>query len=415
MKIQLISNGDRKAINDPNITINPLSSPQSLDEFEVNIIDLSTPSLWRASAYNKNKAIDSINDFRSIQQMVDRKKKAYILYVLPENGDFYFYCPSGVIGIRNETKPLKDCLKLVSLNISQILPSSIKEESAPTIVFEKTKTKIGEFEYRANFHLEQLYYQGWSELSLSIDSKKITVIGLCRIFLTTLQILESEEKLINFIKFLFPPAEDEPEWAKDIHVLNDEELEQTIESKKQEIALLEEEIEVANSKKRENARIKSILYTNGDQLVEVVFEILEKLLSCDLSTFEDEKEWDFLIQKDNYTLIGEIKGVTSNIKNEHISQLEVHYHHYMDILEEKGVKENVHQILIMNPFKNKLLSEREPVAEKQIDLATRNGSLIVETKTLLKLYEKFVAGDIDVAGCERLFTEKTGLLKESDF
>ena len=33
----------------------------------------------------------------------------------------------------------------------------------------------------------------------------------------------------------------------------------------------------------------------------------------------------------------------------------------------------------------------------------------------LKLFEKFVAGDIDVPACEKLFVEKTGLLKETDF
>ena len=291
MKIQLISNGDRKAINDPNITINPLSSPQSLDEFEVNIIDLSTPSLWRASAYNKNKAIDSINDFRSIQQMVDRKRKAYVFYVLPVNEIFYFYRPEHMIGINEYQQPLKDCLRLVSYNISQILPSS-RNDGSPTLIYEKTITKINEKDYEASFYFENFFYYGWSDIASSIAGKD-TIIAFNKVCLTTLQILESQEKLTNFINYFFPPKEDEPEWAKDIHVLNDEELEQTIESKKQEIALLEEEIEVANSKKRENARIKSILYTNGDQLVEVVFEILEKLLSCDLSTFEDKKNLSF--------------------------------------------------------------------------------------------------------------------------
>lgn len=408
MKIQLISNGDHKAINDPNIMINSLRSPWSLDEFDVNIIDLSTPSLWRSPTQNMD-AIYSINDFISLKQMVERKAKTSVVYVLPANEHFYFYSSPTMPSRQDYKILLKDCLSPMLSIVCKVLPYSIGTGS---LFYENTITAINGIGYDANFYFDDFL----RPITKSIKSLKVTTVEYCEtIFLTTLQILESEEKLINFIKFLFPPTEDEPEWAKDIHVLNDEELEQTIESKKQEIALLEEEIEVANSKKRENARIKSILYTNGDQLVEVVFEILEKLLSCDLSTFEDEKEWDFLIQKDNYTLIGEIKGVTSNIKNEHISQLEVHYHHYMDILEEKGVKENVHQILIMNPFKNKPLSEREPVAEKQIELANRNGCLMIETATLLKLYEKFVVGSIDVSGCEKLFTEKTGLLEESDF
>lgn len=421
MKIQLISNGDRKAINDPNITINPLSSPQSLDEFEVNIIDLSTPSLWCASAYNKNKAIDSINDFRSIQQMVDRKHKAFILYVLPANVDFDFYSKE-ICGIdKIKIKPLKDCLELVSLNISRILPSSLNKFS-PKIFYENTRTKIEKIEYEANFCFDDLQtYDCWAynieKYSESIDSKKTTTIRLYRnIFLTTLQILESQKKLTNFINNLFvSPSEDEPEWVKNIAVLNDKELEQTIESKAQEIEQLKKEIEDLNSEKQENARIKSMLYTSGDKLVEVVFSILQKLLSYDLSEFVDEKREDFLIRKDGYTLIGEIKGVGSNIKNEHISQLELHYQSYKDELVEKGENENVHQILVVNPFRSKPLSERDPVNDKQIELANRNGCLMIETATLLKLYEKFVAGSIDVSGCEKLFTEKTGLLSDSDF
>ena len=413
MKIQLISNGDHKAINDPNITINPLSSPRSLDEFDVDIIDLSTPSLWHSSineSLNPN-TIYSINDLKSIQQMVDRKRKAVVLYLFPANENWFFNYSSKEVCNNDYRKPIKDCLRSLSSIVSKAaLPLSINY--TPVLIYENTTTAFGKFQYKASFYFEKFLHY----ITKSIDSEKVTTVVLSNnIFLTTLQILESQEKLTNFINCSFLPKEEEPEWVKNIAVLNDKELEQTIESKAQEIEQLKKEIEVANSKKRENARIKSILYTNGDQLVEVVFEILEKLLSCDLSTFEDEKKEDFCIRKDNYTLVGEIKGVTSNIKNEHLGQLEHHYQEYMDELEEKGVKENVHPILIMNPFKTKPLSEREPVTEKQINLAIRNGSLIVETKTLLKLYEKFVAGDIDVAGCERLFTEKTGLLEESDF
>ena len=418
MKIQLISNGDHKAINDPNITINPLSSPQSLDEFEVDIIDLSTPSLWRAGADN-NKAIDSVNDFISIQQMVDRKHKAFILYVLPSNVDFDFYSKemSGSYKIR----PLKDCLELVSLNISRVLPSSLNKFS-PKIFYENTRTKIEKIEYEANFCFDDLpTYDCWAynieKYTESIGSKKTTTIRLYRnIFLTTLQILESQEKLTNFINDLFvSPSEDEPEWVKNITVLNDKELDKTIELKTKEIERLKKEIEDLNSEKQENARIKSILYTNGKELVDVVFIILQKLLSCNLSEFVDEKKEDFLIKKDAYTLVGEIKGVTSNIKSEHISQLELHYQSYIDELAEKRQNENVHQILVVNPFRTKPLSERDPVNDKQIELAKRNGCLMIETATLLKLYEKFVAGNIDVSGCEKLFTEKIGLLEESDF
>ena len=97
-------------------------------------------------------------------------------------------------------------------------------------------------------------------------------------------------------------------------------------------------------KLKENLRYKSILYSNGDDLVRVVFEILENILDCDLSKFEDIKKEDFLIKKDNYTFIGEIKGVTSNVKNEHISQVDVHYQKYMDKLNEEKIQERVKEL-----------------------------------------------------------------------
>ncbi|MBO7554518.1 MAG: hypothetical protein J6T41_00900, partial [Neisseriaceae bacterium] len=59
-------------------------------------------------------------------------------------------------------------------------------------------------------------------------------------------------------------------------------------------------------------------------------------------------------------------------------------------------------------------NERDPVHETQINLAKRNKCLIIETKTLLKLYEKFVAGEIKAEDCEKLFTEKYGLLQDDD-
>ena len=147
----------------------------------------------------------------------------------------------------------------------------------------------------------------------------------------------------------------------------------------------------------------------------IVFEILEQLLDCDLSDFVDEKREDFLIKKESCTLIGEIKGVTSNIKNEHISQVDVHYQGYMGRLQEENLSENMHQLLIMNPFRNKEPSQREPVHEQQIALAERNGCLLIETITLLHIFEKFLAGSISSEQCIAIFSNHTGLLKESDF
>ena len=65
----------------------------------------------------------------------------------------------------------------------------------------------------------------------------------------------------------------------------------------------------------------------------------------------------------------------------------------------------------MNHQKNKALDMREPVHEKQINLAKRNGSLIVETITLLKLFERYIAGNITREECLELLKTNIGLLE----
>lgn len=111
------------------------------------------------------------------------------------------------------------------------------------------------------------------------------------------------------------------------------------------------------------------------------------------------------------TFIGEIKGVTSNIKNENISQLDVHYQGYMDKLESGGKFENVKALLIMDHQRTHKLDERQPVHINQINLANRNGSLIIETYTLLKLFEDFLSGIITKDNIVELFIKNEGLLK----
>ena len=155
---------------------------------------------------------------------------------------------------------------------------------------------------------------------------------------------------------------------------------------------------------------KSVLITNGNELVDVVFEILEKMLNCDLSNFKDEKKEDFLIRLSDITFIGEIKGVTSNVKNEHISQVDVHYQSYVDKLQEDGITENIKQILIINPFRTKELSNRDEVHENQIKLAKRNECLVITTETLLYIFERFLKNELDTEHIIKAFTNNIGIL-----
>ena len=296
--------------------------------------------------------------------------------------------------------------------MSSLIPNA---QSIAPVIYERTCTKLNGAEYAADFYFdteEQV-------ISESVRSKKATTILLdsSGIYATTLNISDSVELLMNFLSLLFENQSRSPVpvWMDDIVILDDATQKAIIDNCQNEIRNAESKINSANQKLAENAKYKSILYTNGSELVEVIFSILGQILDCDLSGFIDEKKEDFLIRKPKCTLIGEIKGVTSNVKNEHVSQVDVHYQGYIDKLSDEKRDENVHQLLIINPFRTKPISEREPVHEQQISLAKRNGCLIIETITLLHIFEKFVNAAISSEQCIAIFSSHSGLLKLNDF
>lgn len=408
MKIQLITSRQIQKQDYPNITISEFDKPLALDDFDVDIIDLNSDKFWRTKE-QAFKTIDCFADFASIQSMVTHRARAAVVYCLPQ--DLMFLSYDYIEGSYKKRTRLKDIIPFLSLMIRSSYPMSMW---FPTILYEKTQTMIDTRTYGADFYFEE----NLNSCTSSELSQKTTTVKCGEfIYLSTLDIFASEEHLIGFLDAILPKREREaaPPWMESVEFFDDHAQKVNIASNNAIIEEAQAAIENAKSRLAENMYYKSILYTNGNELVEVVFSILEKLLACDLSVFVDEKKEDFLIKTDAYTLIGEIKGVTSNIKYENISQIEMHYRGYMDKLVEEGRHENLHQVLIMNPFRNKPISEREPVHKAQIDLAERNDCLIIETITLLKLYEKFLSGVIDVPFCEKLFTGKTGLLKETDF
>lgn len=219
--------------------------------------------------------------------------------------------------------------------------------------------------------------------------------------------------LINYLDYIkvIELKESCPQWIRNYKFFNDITQEKLIQDNKKIIEDCNDIIDTSNKQLETNNRYKSILYTNGTELVSVVFDMLEKMLQCDLSKFEDEKKEDFLIQLGSITFIGEIKGVTSNIKNEHISQLDVHYQGYLDRMLQESKKENVKSLLIINHQRLNENTKRQPVHENQIKLAERNESLIIETSTFLRLFELFLCKNKNSEDIIKLFSSEIGLLK----
>lgn len=390
--------------------ISKLGEIQALDDFEICIIDLNNEYLWRNRGTD-TKTINNINDLRTIKSAITNSKKAIILIAFPQNENFryyYTYVSSG----QDYTKSNK--LKDIQTNIKEILNNNLIDLAGCITSYEKTVTNIDNQSVNADFNFCSIEKSGFESITFSKNSNKITTIKKDSILITTLDILEKETYLKAFIKEYCTKKhkdEDIPDWIIDINFFNDVQLEEDKNSNNEKIQKLKDKNIKIEEQLKKNLEYKSILYTNGDELVKVVLEILDEILEYDSSEFVDEKREDFLIKKEDITFVGEIKGLSSAVKNENVSQLDVHVQSYLDKLQQEGTEEKVKGLLIINHQRNKPIEERQGVHEHQIKLATRNESLIIETITLLKIYEKYKLGDMTKEECKKIFKDNIGLLE----
>lgn len=381
------------------MVINTFHDAQSLDEFEINIVNLNSEVIWRNTGDNK-ETINDKKDFISLSSMIQNSSTTEIVIIFPQNTNFKYY----YYGERyNRACELKDMLKPM---INNILPSLYSPLYSLMLYYENTKTKIGSKEIEASFH----FHNYDTTLLTSVKSNKATAIEWHGIILTTLN-LKDYNDVIGFLSAvnLLSKKETIPDWAKEIKMFDDIAQSSIIEANRLAIQEAEGNIGKAQEVLDKNNEYKSILYTQGNELVKVVFEIIEQMFGCDLSNFEDKYNEDFLFQAEGFTFIGEIKGVTHNVKNDNISQIDRHCQNYVEEHEEEDGK--IKGLLIINHQRNKPLQEREPVHERQISLAERYGVLIIETPVLLKLFEKYRLGGLSREKWLETVKGATGLLR----
>lgn len=376
-----------------------LGEPNSLDEFDINVIDLSSKLIWQ----NKGANIDSINcanDFTNLNTMIRKSNRTKVLILLPQNIQFKYRYVS-INSNYSQSIELKNTLSKVCTILSWIIPIPIY-----SLVYEPTKTKIRNTELAASF-----YFGIGDGLTKSIMSNKETTILIGNVFVSSLCVNSCDDllSLLEEIKIV-QNSEIVPDWLSEIYMFDDIQQKRKIDEQMEKTRVAAIAIKDATKQLVINNRYKSILYTTGDELADVVFEILQSILKYDLSDFEDVKKEDFCIKLPGCTFIGEIKGVTPNIKSGNITQLDVHFQNYMDKLDEEGKKEIVKALLIINHQRTKPLGSREPVNAAQIALAERNGSLIIETVTLLKVLEKHNTGEYNTEKIIEILCNNVGLL-----
>lgn len=387
------------------IEVNDFNKLKSLDNYDINIFNLNSMNMWGNKETTDAKAnLNTImsSDFKSIKKMISNSKRSINIICLPQNLNYYWKCYS-----TNYSLQLKDMLSLFIGILEQLIPIKGLD-----IIYENSLTMINSNLIPASFYINN---EGYDNLTNSSESNKITTIKSGNLIITSLEIIKINEPnlLLDYLSEigLIKKELEYPDWIYKYDFDDDAIQNNNIEQAKEQIKLQEEIIDKANQKLKKNLHYKSILYNNSDALVEVVFEILEYIFDISLSEFNDEKREDFLFKKENITYIGEIKGVTSNVKYENISQLEVHYSKYLDKLQEINITENIKKILIMNYERKKDIILRDEINQMQIDLAKKNETLIIDTKSLLSVYEKILQGKLKKSEVIDYIKNNSGLLE----
>lgn len=346
--------------------------------------------------------IDTIYDFISLSKMIKSSKQSNIIIFLPQNGKFTYNTWQSEQAYWKHQE-FKDTLG----NFQAILGQVFQPLSALDIIYENTTTIVGNNRISASFHFDENTEYA---LTKSEKSNKPTTVEVEGKIISTLNISNCNEvqdflSLIGLIK----EKSKAPEWMEGINMFDDDNQLKIIQENTEVIETANENISNAMKVINQNKRYKSVLYTSGDELVEVIFKILEKMLGCDLSEFTDKKKEDFKFMINDKVFIGEIKGVTPNVKKANVSQLDVHVQEHLDDNDEES--KNIIALLIINHQRNKPISAREGVNDEVIKLAERNGSLIVETITLLKLFEQYLLGKKSRDECIDTLANTTGLLE----
>lgn len=408
MKIQLLNiYGNNKF----DVTeANCFFEPKSVDMFDVNIIDLRDEMIYRNSSGKIiYEYVDSMNDFISINEIIKNSKKTSFLFIYPSNLIFSTKYDKFTKIFYKKTR-LKDIIRDVSNCLKVIHP--FLEQS---LYFERTETYLSEdISVEGDFYFNDNVSENADVILKSYKSDKVTCYKHKNLIFTTLDIKTNDELELLFQKIGLSSNKniEIPDWMESLSFFDDAEQKDNIE--KQNAIISEANSKISQSKEilDKNNKYKSILYTTGDDLVDVVKEIFSEIFDLDFSQFVDKKKEDIAFEYDSTTFIGEIKGINSNIKTSNLSQLDTHFSHFV---EEKNIPENeqgnIKKLLVMNHQKNKPLYERDPVDAQQIRLAERKyEALIIETVELLKMYEKFVKGKLTTKECYNLLCE-TGILK----
>ena len=348
----------------------------SFDEFDLNIIDLRHRELFVLDVYNKdNLTSNIIKIYENLNTAISNLTKSKVIIIFPNS--FKLLLNDG-----REYKELKYMLGFFNYVIHLITNLDLN------IKYEYSTTRIDEqIEMYSDFYMD--INRDLKFIKIKSKGDNPVLINKENIYITTLDISfdENLEILLKKLGLIEKENGKEPDWIKDFNFFDDEKQKEKILNSELLIKKEGEKIKSATEILQINSRYKSILYTQGEELVDVVKDIISEMLNIDLSGFIDKKKEDIRFEYNNDVFIGEIKGITDNVKSKNLSQLDNHFTAFVD--ENPNIdEEKVFKLLIINSQRKLPLDKRDSIDNKQIALAEKKyKSLIIETKTLLKLFE----------------------------
>ena len=377
-KIQLIN---YDGINSYELKFNRITTIDSFisfDEFDLNIIDLRHHELFVIDTHNKDNLTSDIKKmYENLNTAISNITKSKVIIILPNS--FKLLLNDG--RVYEELK-----YKLGFFNYAIYLITNLELN----IKYEYSTTRIEEqIEMYSDFYID--INRDLEFIKLKSKGDNPVVINNENIYITTLDISfdENLEILLKKIGLIEKENLNEPDWIQNFNFFDDEKQKENIFKSETLIKIEEEKIENARKILQINKKFKSILYTQGEELVDEVKEIISEMLDVDLSKFVDKKIEDIRFEYNNDVFIGEIKGIADNVKSKNLSQLDNHFTAFID--ENPNIdEEKIFKLLIINAQRKLSLDKRDPIDDKQIAQAeNKYKSLIIETETLLKLFEKY--------------------------
>ena len=378
---------------------------KTFDLYDINIIDLSSDSLWYSNSA-EGAYLNDRSDIATIKNSINTCESK-ILLLFPLNCYFYYNF------LTYSHKFLKsEQLKSIKGKFKQFLSSYIYEP-LPEFDYEKGITKIDGETFESDF-----YFKENTGLIYSEKSKKVNTIllknGLVASTLNIFELSENEDTekrlfiLLNKIGFLLK-NEEIPEWVQEIQFYNDNIYTNKIEKCNEKISELTKEIEKNNQYLKINDQYKSILYSSGNTLAEQINKMLIKIFNL-TEDFKDIYEEDFNFKVDDITYVVETKGLNNEVSGQNVSDAYNHLIIYDDKLEQQGIIEKTKCLFFVASERKRKIEERQKIKERQITIAKRNKTLIIDTPTFYKMFEDFLQGKLSAKDIHMMFKDQDGLI-----